>query len=215
MKINKIEADLLEQFRNRKNIAAICDALDKQTAALAEAFTAIANETDIDTAVGAQLDRIGNIVGLTRSEAGVLCGQTGYLDIVDDELYRKYLKYKAFRNSSDCTYQSIIAAMRAILGNDAKINYEEDENFPATLILDVRTNGEDEVFIGGIPPIKPAGVNVEYTVDTRGTIEVSHIKRYYVSGLACGTINCGEWPKDKPFPRCGAWCCGEYPPEGI
>ena len=105
--------------------------------------------------------------------------------------------------------------MRAILGNDAKINYEEDENFPATLILDVRTNGEDEVFIGGIPPIKPAGVNVEYKVDTRGTIEVSHIKRYYVSGLACGTIHCGEWPKDKPFPRCGAWCCGEYPPEGI
>lgn len=215
MKIKKIETDLLEQFRNRKNISAICDALDKQMAALAEAFTAIAYETDIDTAVGVQLDRIGNIVGLTRSEAGVLCGQTGYFDIVDDELYRKYLKYKAFRNSCDCTYQSIITAMRAILGNDAKINYEEDEDFPATLILDVRTNGEDEVFIGGIPPIKPAGVNVEYKVDTRGTIEVSHIKRYYVSGLACGTMYCGEWPKDKPFPRCGAWHCGEYPPEGI
>ena len=103
MKINKIEADLLEQFRNRKNIAAICDALDKQTAALAEAFTAIANETDIDTAVGAQLDRIGNIVGLTRSEAGVLCGQTGYLDIVDDELYRKYL-YLSVHYSSNESY---------------------------------------------------------------------------------------------------------------
>lgn len=68
MKINKIETDLLEQFRNRKNIAAVCDAIDKQTAAIAETLTAIAYETDIDTAVGAQLDRIGNIVGLTRSD---------------------------------------------------------------------------------------------------------------------------------------------------
>lgn len=214
MKINKIETDLLEQFRNRKNITAICDAIDRQTKELADALTAIAFETDIDSAVGAQLDRIGNIVGLTRSEAGVLCGQTGYFDIVDDELYRKYLKYKAFRNSSDCTYQSLITAMRAILGGTAKINYEEDENFPATIILDIRTNGEDEVFVGGIPPIKPAGVNVEYKVDTRSTIELSHKIKHYTSGLACGTMYCGEWPKDKPFPRCGSWYCGEYPPEG-
>ncbi len=199
MKINKIETDLLEQFRNRKNITAICDAIDRQTKDLADALTAIAFETDIDSAVGAQLDRIGNIVGLTRSEAGVLCGQTGYFDIVDDELYRKYLKYKAFRNSSDCTYQLIITAMRAILGTTAKINYEEDDNFPATIILDIRTNGEDEVFVGGIPPIKPAGVNVEYKVDTRSTIEISHNIMHYTSGLACGTHFCGEWPK-KHFP---------------
>lgn len=214
MKINKIETDLLEQFRNRKNIDAICNALDKQTQALSEAFNAIAYETNIDAAVGKQLDRIGNIVGLTRAEAGVLCGQTGYFDIVDDEMYRKYLKYKAFRNSSDCTYQSLITALRAILGETAEIDYEEDENFPATIILEVRT-GKDEVSIGGIPPLKPAGVSIEYKIDTRATLELSHSIKYYYSQLACGTINCGEWPKDKPFPKCGTLRSGEYPPEEV
>ena len=215
MKINGIEADLLEQFRGRPNTAALCAAVNRQLNELAEVFGQIAFNTDIDTAIGKQLDYIGDIVGLTRAEAGLLCGQSVYYEPVDDERYRRYLKYKAFQNSSDGTYYSLVKAMQTILGGGSKIDYTEDENFPATIIFDINTGGSNELSLSGIPPIKPAGVSVEYKVDTRSTIELSHKIRYYIGGGACGTLYCGQYPSDKPFPRCGGWHCGEYPPKGI
>lgn len=51
--------------------------------------------------------------------------------------------------------------------------------------------------------------------EVASTIELSHKIRYYIGGVACGTLYCGQYPADKPFPRCGGWRCGEYPPEGI
>lgn len=215
MKINGIETDLLEQFRDRPNTAALCAAINKQLNALAEVFEQIAYNTNIDTATGRQLDNIGDIVGLTRAEAGLLCGQSVYYEPVDDERYRRYLKYKAFQNSSDGTYYSLVKAMQTILGRGSKIDYVEDENYPATIIFDIGTGATNELSLSGIPPIKPAGVSVEYKVDTKSTIELSHEIRYYIGGVACGTLYCGQYPADKPFPRCGSLNCGEYPPEGI
>ena len=144
MKINGIEADLLEQFRGRPNTAALCAAVNRQLNELAEVFGQIAFNTDIDTAIGKQLDYIGDIVGLTRAEAGLLCGQSVYYEPVDDERYRRYLKYKAFQNSSDGTYYSLVKAMQTILGGGSKIDYTEDENFPATIIFDINTGGSNE-----------------------------------------------------------------------
>lgn len=192
MKIKGIESDLLEQFKGRPNTAVICSAINNQLDMLAEVFEKIAFTADIDTAVGKQLDCIGDIVGLTRAEAGLLCGRTIYFESVDDERYRRYLKYKAFRNSNDCTYNSLVKAMQAILGKDVKIGYEENKDFPATIILDVM--GDGKIYLGEIPPIKPAGVNVEYKVEERTKIEVTHEIKVYISGIVCGTHFCGTYP---------------------
>lgn len=194
MVIKGIETDLPEQFRNRKNTSALCEVLNKQLSELVSVFDSIEGQTCIDKAVGVQLDRIGEIVGLTRAEAGLLCGQTIYFDVVDDERYRRYLKYKAFRNSNDCTYYSLINSMKAILGSSTVIEYTEDPNFPATIILDIQAEDGETVYLGDIPPIKPAGVKVEYMVEAFTTIELSHDIKYYLSGIACGTHFCGTYP---------------------
>lgn len=194
MKIKGIETDFPEQFKNRKNLTALCVAFNRQFTELADVFQAVCDSSDIDRASGAQLDKIGDIVGLTRAQAGLLCGQTIYFDVVDDERYRRYLKYKAFRNSNDCTYYSLITSLKAILGNDVQIEYREDKEFPATVIVDVSADGDGTVYLGEIPPIKPAGVGVEYQVESHATIEVSHEIFIYTSGIACGTHFCGTYP---------------------
>lgn len=195
MAIKSIEFDLPEQFRGRVNTKALCDVLDKQIAELEEVYSSIEAQTCIDNAVGVQLDRIGEIVGLTRAEAGLLCGQTIYFDVVDDERYRRYLKYKAYKNSNDCTYYSLINSVKAILGESTIIEYTEDPNYPATIILDIQAADSETIYLGDIPPIKPAGVKVEYMVDAFTTIEVSHDIKYYISdGIYCGTHFCGTYP---------------------
>lgn len=194
MKIKGVETDLLEQFRNRPNTEALCAAINRQLDILVSVFEQIAFNTNIDNAAGKQLDSIGNIVGLTRAEASLLCGKTIYFESLDDERYRRYLKYKAFRNSNDGTYNSLVKAMQAVLGSDVTIAYEEDKDFPATIILDIMGDNSEKIYLGEIPPIKPAGVSVEYKVKERAKIEVSHILEVYISGIACGTHFCGTYP---------------------
>lgn len=194
MTIKGIETDLPEQFKNRENTAALCEVLNKQLTDIAAVLDAVESQTSIDNAVGVQLDRIGEIVGLTRAEAGLLCGQTIYFDVVDDERYRRYLKYKAFHNSNDCNYYSLINSMKAILGSSTVIEYTEDPDFPATIILDIQAADGETVYLGDIPPIKPAGVKVEYMVEAFTTIEIFHDLKHYLSGIACGTHFCGTYP---------------------
>lgn len=192
--IKSIESDFPEQFKHRNNTYKICTALDRQINEFANAVEQILSLTNINVATGTQLDRIGEIVGLTRAEAGLLCGQSIYFDVVDDDRYRKYLKYKAFRNSNDCTYYSLINAMKEILGSSTVIEYSEDEGYPATIILDIQPASGETLNLGDIPPIKPAGVKVEYKVDELTTIEISHDIRFYFGGIACGTHYCGTYP---------------------
>lgn len=195
MEIKSVLTDFPEQFKKGQNFNALCRAFDNQFKAITDTLEQIMSGTNIETATGKQLDMIGDIVGLTRAEAGLLCGQTIYFDVVDDDRYRKYLKYKALRNSSDGTYYSLITALKAILGSSAEIQYTEDPNYPATIILDINTGAGDNIYLVYIPPIRPAGVNVEYKIDAKATIEVSHeVVVSHSDYIFCGTHFCGTYP---------------------
>lgn len=192
-----IITDLLEQFKGKPNIEALCDVFDKQIKELTDAFDAIQYETSLDTAVGKQLDRIGDILGLTRAEAALLCGESIQFEVLNDERYRKYLKYAAYRSSNGCTYYDLIDALKAVWGDSGTIKYIENKNYPATIILDLSTGDGETLHLGDIPAIKPAGVNIEYRTSISSKIKITHEIHWYVGGIACGTHYCGTYPDTK------------------
>lgn len=197
MAVRKIISDLLEQFKNGATTNAVCDAIDKQLEELEAVFNGILTLTNIDVAEGKQLDAIGDILCLTRAEAALLCGGTIYFKVLDDEPYRKYLKYRAISNAGDGTYYTLISSLKQIIGEDTDIVYSEDEDYPATILLDVAASDDNKIYLDAIPPIKSAGVQVRYLTSISATIEISHDLNVYQTGIACGTHFCGTWPEER------------------
>ncbi len=180
--INSIKIDLPQQFKDKPKINAIVTAIDEQITELKETFESLRNDRNLNTAVGKQLDFLGNNIGLTRAKALNIMGES--LEI-SDELYRNLLRHKAYRNSNSCTYYDLMQELSVILG-DVKIYYEEDKNIPATIIL--KASGD----LGQVPASAPAGVNVVYQNDI-GT-EINYIPRiatYEYDVPKCGTFRCG------------------------
>lgn len=196
MAINKIITDVIEQFNSGSVTNALCDAIDRQLEELEEIFNEVLTLTNLDAAEGKQLDAIGDILCLTRAEAALLCGGTIYFKVLDDEPYRKYLKYKAISNASDGTYYTLISSLKQIIGEDTDIVYSEDADYPATILLDIAASDEGKLYLDAIPPIKSAGVQVRYLTSISATIEISHDLSVYKTGIACGTHYCGTWPEE-------------------
>ena len=194
--IKSILTDLIEQFKGKANIEGISEAIDRQLQEIVETYNQIQYETALDTANGTQLDKIGEIVGLTRAEAALLCGKTIYLEVLDDEPYRKYLKYQSFKNSNDCTYYDLIKTMKMVWNVD-EIDYKEDEDFPATIFLSSPTMQSGKpVDLSDIPPIHPAGVGVTFLFLVKTLIEVhSEISYILYGNPLCNTIDCGVYPE--------------------
>lgn len=101
--IERAKERLLEQYKNKPRIAGMFEATIQQIQDLEDAFNALSQET-IDTAVGVQLDRLGEIVGLAR--------ETGQSD--DD--YRIDLKAKIVQNLNQGTPEEVIAAAKFFIG---------------------------------------------------------------------------------------------------
>lgn len=196
MPIDKLVKDLPFQFQGQKNIDDLCSVFDKQLKEVLSVFVALMNERALDTAVGKQLDLIGDIVGLTRAEGALLCGKEIFFDVLDDDRYRLYLKYKAYKNANNCTYEDVINQLNTILGKDA-FSYTEDMSYPATILLSLNLNNDGVVSLVNIPTIAPAGVKVLYDNKISAKISVSSetIKVARTPDMACGTFDCGTRPK--------------------
>lgn len=196
MALDNLIKDFPAQFQGNRKIEALCSAFDRQIAELFNVFSEIRNDTSIDTAVGKQLDLIGDIVGLTRADASLLGGGGVFIDMLDDERYRQYLKYKAYKNANGCTYSDVLKELKIVSGYD-NIKYEENEKYPATIVisLPLSDNGITHT-IGGIPTIAPAGVSVLYKYTLGSTINVKMLPEIYAQDIAyAGTFNSGTFPK--------------------
>lgn len=195
MVLDEYRVEIPEQFK-KPNILCLFRSYDKQIREIEQVFEDIRLLTSLDFAVGKQLDMAGDIVGLTRAEAGMLSGDNIYFDVIDDDRYRAYLKYKAYQNSNECTYYDLINAMKMVWDVDA-IYYSEEPLYPATIILTspVLTPGGGEVHLGMIPSIRPAGVNVMYMYKARYVIDIGVSVEFYKT----------------QYPECGYWVCGIYP----
>lgn len=188
--------DFPEQFKEKKLILGLTRAFDKQLGELLGVFQQLQTDLSLDHAEGKQLDLIGDIVGLTRAEAGLLCGDEIFFPILEDRRYRQYLKYKAYKNSNNCTYYDLIQQLQTVWGVD-EIQYEEDELYPATIIVtaSLLTPEGGPADISYVPSVHPAGVGFLYRYRLKYVIQVGKLLTLYgYEQPMCGAVVCGVYP---------------------
>lgn len=164
----KLTEDLLEQFRGKPNTTAVIKAIAAQMQDLYVALEGIREAKNIELATGKQLDMIGDIVKLTRQEAGAMGLET--ISDLSDDMYRRYLKYKLFINSNRCTYKEVMQAMKQFWPYSPLV-YSESLEKPATIHLSTvvldPTKDPESLFM--ITKTKAAGVAVEIEATTGTT----------------------------------------------
>lgn len=115
---------------------------------------------DIDTAVGAQLDILGLILGRKR----LLNFQPGdgSSPLLDDESYRLVLKSKILMNQWNGTIEQLYSYWSAIFPNlQMTVADQQDMSYEIN-IVGISTVLEQELIRNGYIVPKPFGVNVNY-----------------------------------------------------
>lgn len=96
---------LIEQYKEKPKIEGLLEAIVKPLQELEDLFLALGTERWIDSAIGAQLDVVGKIVGAQRE-----VGQ-------NDEDYRLAIKAQIIMNLNQGTPEEIIAAAKFFIGS--------------------------------------------------------------------------------------------------
>lgn len=166
--VEKLRTDLVEQFKEKPVIDALIEAVGEQLAAVFDFYADLRDLRGVQTSIGKQLDGVGDIVVLSRKEAGELACFKESVFVLGDEEYRKYLIYKIWKNTCNCTYADIIKAFRMFW--DKPLYYSEKPEYPATMIFETGelTPEDDAQKLLTAPFIKAAGVAIKviaYTVN--------------------------------------------------
>lgn len=174
--IERLRSDLVEQFKCKPVINALIEVVGEQLSDVAVFFEELKHLRWLQTAEGRQLDGIGDIVVLSRKEAGELASfaQSDY--IMDDEQYRTYLIYKIWKNTCVCTYKDIIKAFKMFWDNP--LYYSESIDEPATMRFETdELRPEDNAQkILNAPIVKPAGVGIHITAKTVNPMMDTYLK---------------------------------------
>ena len=176
----KLNQDLLEQFRGKKNIAVVANSYAKQLQEVHDFLESLLQLLDIDACTGAQLDIIGDIVVLSRYDARVIVERSYDGEALDDDLYRKLIKWKILLNTNDCTYWSIMKGIK-MFWDKTPVYYKTDPEIPATILLstpplDPSTNPRELL---EMPIIRPGGVDLKLTATTENSAMEGEV---YVGG---------------------------------
>lgn len=180
--VEKLKGDLIHQFRDQKNIAALMDALGEQLGDIERFYSQLRTQRALNTAVGRQLDGAGDIVALTREEAGGYAVFKNPGDALTDEMYRKYLIYKVLKNTSICTYPDIIQSFRMFW--DKPLYYSEDPTEPAIMTFRtgiLKPEDHPEKLLAA-PIIRAAGVGIRVIATTENQKIIGRVSIAAVSG---------------------------------
>ena len=196
-----LKNDLVEQFRGKANIEALMEVIGAQLQQVYDFYDQLRQDRGVHTAVGKQLDGVGDIVVMTRMEAGKLAGDPIPFEVIDDETYRRYLIYKILKNTCDCTYPDIIKAFRMFW--DRPLYYKEDPAEPATMIFDTgEMDGTvDTTPLFTTPLLRAAGVTLKLYARTKTEMETA--KLYILSGLGFAVTE--TLPERMPVPAASAF----------
>jgi hypothetical protein len=168
----KLIDDLITQFKEQPNTSALAEAIAEQLQDVYVFFEQLRTLRTLTEAAGKQLDGIGDIVAMSRTEAVSLAGLTDTAALTD-ELYRQYLKYKIFLNTSSGTYHDVLNGLRMFVP-DIALYYSEDPAHPATMYFDTSDLSPAELEeIFAAPIARAAGVQVVIRAQTRTPLERS------------------------------------------
>lgn len=179
-----LKEDLVEQFRGKANIESLMEVIGLELQAVFDFYEQLRNERDVGTAVGKQLDGVGDIAVLTRKEAGQLAGNPIPFEVIDDDTYRQYLIYKILKNTCDCTYPDIIKAFRMFW--DRPLYYTEDPDQPATMIFDTgeMPGDVDTTPLFKTPLIRAAGITLKLYARTSTELDTAWLRIHSGLGFA-------------------------------
>lgn len=136
--------DMPQQFLGKHNIEVLVKAFAKQLQELQEVFHDLNVNLNLETAAGKNLDYVGTILPLSRKEAGELAGVGALEPVIADERYRRFMKYKILRNTSECTYYDLVAGIELLWGYE-NIYYKEDPKHPAMIVFETPMLNLDEI----------------------------------------------------------------------
>ena len=187
--MNSIEKDLPQQFRDKPRIEVLVQAFDEEIAELEKAIRSLTTERMISSAIGKQLDMIGSIVNLSRTDAMALSGVEA-----TDEIYRTLLRYKIIANTNRCTISELYDACRLLYGAQV-ISYHESRASPAAFQLSVGAEISAQTISllnsKGLK-IKPAGVKCNmsyYSMDFFGFKDLNEYALGFGAGKFAQDIN--------------------------
>ena len=147
-----LKKDLVTQFTEQPKLDALLTVIQKQFEDLAKFMLQLRAERWLEEAQGAQLDRIGDIVCLTRGEAGYLaCLDKPNYVLTDDE-----------------TYHDVIKVFKMFWGKP--LHYSEDPSKPATMLFETDVMKPFEMDVEElfkVPIVRAAGVGIYITAITQ------------------------------------------------
>jgi len=161
--LEKLRRDLLEQFKDKPNIEVYQKALARQLDELYRFFDDLNTLRWLKTAEGVQLDGIGDIVVLSRTDALAIAKLADQNVPMGDDLYRLYLMWKIALNTSNCTHTDRHRSLR-LFWDKTPLFYSEDVAHPATIFITVPEviAGSDAAVFRIAALIKAAGVALHF-----------------------------------------------------
>lgn len=137
---------LLEQFKGKYNTESLLSTYLKETQEIQSVYEQMLDFRSITTAVGKQLDMVGNVVGERRGNRG-------------DDAYRLAILIRIAINTNDGTLPSIQTIVRAYTGAD---NIQIFEHYPASIYMYIDGGSPDSSLVDVVKSILPSGVSLGY-----------------------------------------------------
>jgi len=175
------------EHRDKPLFMAMVEMLVQPLIDIGNQMTELVDDFDLDDAVGVQLDKVGEWIGLSRVLAIPLTGvyfswddtvltgwesgtwkgdfdpSTGLTSLPDDE-YRRLLKAKIAANHWDGTMEGAQAIWNLVFAGAQTIIVQDNQDMTMTIgfVGPPLTAVQQALLTGGYFPLKPGGVRIRY-----------------------------------------------------
>ena len=155
---------LTSQYRNSPKLTALLYMLLKKLDDVSQCLVSMDTAFDLDSAVGVQLDALGQIVGAARTVG--FQPHNNVSPVLDDATYRILIKARVGWNQWDGTIDSLFSLWRALFPN-GNIVIQDNQNMSANIVLTGTFTSivQDLINNGYIIP-RPEGVEYTYSFGT-------------------------------------------------
>ena len=160
MDVQEYELLISEQNSRRQKYMGLVQSVLEMGSGVASVVESFDEAFDVDNAAGAQLDIIGDLVGVKRLLD--YAPSVGDREMSDDE-YRTCIRMAVARNEWDGSNAGVFEAYRVLEASGVGINYLDNQNMTVTLnIVDALSVRMYEILRNIGVLLVPAGVDVEF-----------------------------------------------------